>query len=448
MINFTLSLTRLVILLVVIVQSFFIQTQANTIQKLIEDEVLTVDSFIKELKSGEDNTLIPQQPITLVVEVSTNRWFARGVRLPSLNFDDFIIPGNDQLSINNSFQKNGETWTSLRKEVVLYPVNAGSFTIPAFPITISVNTESYGVVEGEMNTSPLDITISLPNQLLGIDNFVVTDQYTIDTQFDQDLETTFSIGDAITQTITITANNIPAMMIPSSSLTKTIEGVDGLSVYVKPPQVNDKSNRGVRNATRIETYTYIFEKSGEYSIPEVNYYWYDLSSGTLNKETIESQTFKVSSHIKSQGSEFLNLEVLFSQNILKLVGFLVVLISLATIIGKYKPALAQFYAKVSKQELRRAKQNYLTAFKNNNYQLSIDCLYQFWQIKGITNTLSNIYKSSEENAVLLKLKKQAFSVERNNNELTIREAKKLIDYKIPNTFENKEFGSKNIKLNS
>jgi hypothetical protein len=356
----------------------------QTIDNLVKQDKLTIS-----LTVNESDQQIVGQALVVSVEVATDRWFATGTRVQGFTLTDVVMQANNIVTINGSKRIKGQSWATQTHEITLYPTLAGSYLLPEIKVDVSVNTENDGIITGVLNTHQAGFNISLPEALIDIDNFIVSPEVTlnIDGQFDADKN--YSIGEAITQTITITASDTPAMMIPEINLTNISEvntsdkpteiTTEGISIYHKPAQVFDKSNRGSLSGSRVESFTYIFEKSGDYILAEQVIYWWNSQSNTLETLLIPASSWSVSGQgfIKQQQSIFGLRDLHFNLATLLVIVLSFLALTLAYLIYRKRQQLITFYKKVTKHKQRQLRRQFLSYITNKEYLLATQALYQY-----------------------------------------------------------------------
>lgn len=74
-------------------------------------------------------------------------------------------------------------------------------------------------------------------------------------------------GDAFRRTVTITASDVPGMLLPPLPQ----PDLDGLAVYPSAPSVDDRTERGAFTGKRTDSVTYLCETGGEYELPAVRF---------------------------------------------------------------------------------------------------------------------------------------------------------------------------------
>jgi hypothetical protein len=238
-------------------------TEVHNIEDLVNQGKLTIS-----LKVNKKEQQIVGQALVLAIEVSTDRWFTTGSQIQQFTLKNVVIPANNIITINGIKRIKGQTWVTQTHEVTLYPTASGTYQVPPIKVDISINKENDDIISGVLSTQKSSFNIVLPEALEGIEGFIVSPQVTlsIDGQFDGEKD--YAVGEAITQTITITASDTPAMMITpinmvvnnrATNYKTALDGLSGLSIYHKPAQVFDQSNRGSLLDTRVQSFTYILK---------------------------------------------------------------------------------------------------------------------------------------------------------------------------------------------
>ena len=367
---------------------------AQSITQLIEENKLTVSSQVKL-----DEQHIVGQPVTFSIEVASNRWFANGTRINNFALTDTVVLANSETTINGSKRIQGQTWTTQIREITLYPTRAGIYEIPPVEVFISVNTEKHGVIEGTTFTKAKQFTITLPDELKALDTYIVSTEVNLSISGEFDSENTYAVGEAVNRTITITAQNTPAMMLPPIEPSK----LDGVSIYKKPSQVEDRSNRGTLIGTRTDAFTYIFEQPGKYTIPQQNIYWWNIQTNALETITVPEQHWQVAGKTSSVIAD--KKAIFTSLNIKTITWFLLsifTLYGLYRLLQRYATSVKTLYKRISKQEQRQLANAFIKAIQQDNHSYACQLLYQFNKLINGTDTLP-------EHEFITQLKSQAFA---------------------------------------
>lgn len=406
----------------------------SSIAKSVEDLIKGKELSIKATLVASDK-IVAKQPVTLVIQVATNRWFAKGTKIHDIDLTETVILPNSELTINGTEKIDGATWVVQTHEIVIYPMQVGLYALEPILVDVSINTENDGIVSGTIQTKGLEFETSKPAKLESIEHYIVTPELliAIESSFDEAKE--YQVGEAITETVTIKVKDVPSMMI--LPLVKT--ELAGVSIYQKPVKVSDKNVRGTITGIREESTTYIFEKAGEYQLPQQTVYWWNPETQELKTDTIPARKWTVSSTSigKYQSLETISIASLFQRYIVNLLIILLLMLVLWQSV-KYKKWLINFYKKATNKKLRDCKNNFLKAIQQQQWQVACQQLYLFIYANKLQQRIDKplnqeriyicfkeyFYDDLEQTLLVNKLLKTAY--QKSDGKLTIAEAKNLI----------------------
>lgn len=406
---------------------------AESVEYLIKNKELSIKATL--VASDE---IVAKQPVTLIIQVATNRWFAKGTNIHDIDLTEAVILPNSELTINGTERINGVTWVVQTHEIVMYPMQVGVYKLEPVLVDVFINTENDGIISGTIQTKPLQFETSKPTELDSIDHYIVTPKLSIaiESSFDEVKE--YQIGEAITETVTIKVEDVPSMMILPLAKSK----LDGVSIYQKPVKVFDKNVRGIITGTREESTTYIFETAGEYQIPQQTLYWWNSLTEQLESETLPARTWVIASNeVAIERSSGITPFWPLSSN---LIAKLLMVLFLSFFVWqsyRHKNWLINYFNKMTNKRLRDCKNNYLTAIQKQQWQVACQQLYLFIYANNISQRtdkqlyperdlicLKDYFSDDIEKLLLVKkLLKAAY--QKNDEKLTIAEAKKLIKKK-------------------
>jgi len=375
------------------VNTLFVNT-AFALQSI--DTLVNQGKLSVSVSLAQDEQHIVGQALVVSIEVATDRWFATGSRVQNFTLPNVVMQANNITTINGSKRIQGQTWAMQTHEITLYPTLAGKYTLPALNVDVSINTENDGIVSGVLKTQTSAFIISLPEALNGIDSFIVSPEVTLTIEGQFDIDKNYAIGEALTQTITITARDTPAMMIPELNfihMNNETSGVTtkntsektkhstlgGISVYRKPAQVFDKSTRGVLLGSRVESSTYIFEQTGNYVLPKQIIYWWNSQSNTLEELVIPASSWAVSggglTNMSHANHNLRNIK--FSLKSVIILGISLFFAFFVYLVFAKHENLTILYKKLTKYDQRQLRQNFLKSIAKNEYVVSTQYLYQY-----------------------------------------------------------------------
>ncbi|MCL6416448.1 BatD family protein [Aestuariirhabdus sp. Z084] len=230
-----------------------------------------------------DRIAVSQQ-LTLTIEISTNRWFAGGTRIGTIEVDGAVVLQREKFAVNSSRQVDGASWAVQQWAITLYPQREGRFQVPAIAVNISIAGENQQRIEGVIQTQPLNFLAVTPDAMADRAAWIAVPSLSIDDRFDRELSD-LQPGDAVRRTLRIRAEDTAAMMLlPASTLR-----VEGVANYPRAPRLTDRVNRGEYLAERVETIDYLIERDGRFEVPALSFYWWNTQRGQAERIELPAQ---------------------------------------------------------------------------------------------------------------------------------------------------------------
>ena len=265
------------------------QGSAATPQKLVDSGELTVST---RLSPASD--IVPGQHLRLLIEVATTRWFTGGTRINIPEVPGLVVLQTEQFASNASEQRGGQTWVIQRWSLDVYPQRAGDFAVPPLSLTVSVNAGGSDSASGDITAPGVGFSVTMPPALESFEHWVAAPEFSVNQYFDRDLSG-LAVGDAVERTVRFEARDVMAMMLPELPP----QDVDGLAAYPLPPELENRSNRGVATAQRTETVSYVLQAEGDFRLPELEFAWWDTTSNALKLITVPAVEFTVAAGASS-----------------------------------------------------------------------------------------------------------------------------------------------------
>jgi hypothetical protein len=279
-----------------------------------------------------ENDVVPGQKTQLIIEIATDTWFTGGTRITPPEVPGLVILQNEQFASNATEVQGATTWVIQRWALDIFPQREGEHTIQPVRLKIKTRGHDGNDLEGELYTPPTQLQVTLPEALAGLKNWVAASDFSVSREFDKSTGE-LVVGDAIAHSVTFEATGVMAMMLPQVSYSKP----SGMSVYPDPPVLESSNNRGSLTAMRSRTITYVAEKSGSYSIPPEEFYWWDTTSGELKTASLPEVPLIVGGGTFTEGTG-----IPYSiSTILYSAGVLAILLTLLAWIYKRTPRLPE-----------------------------------------------------------------------------------------------------------
>ncbi|MCL1048942.1 BatD family protein [Shewanella abyssi] len=233
----------------------------------------------------------PQQQVDLYIQIWTDTWFGGGAQIATFDVKDTIVLRRKKLANNSTERINGTTWSVQEWQLTLYPQSTGLFTVPVIAVAVNIADTPSSTIKGTLYTEAQTFKVALPDERLSTTaNWIAAPKVTFEQKLTPKLGTQLKIGDAITRTLTIKATESSAMLFPDFPLYQT----EMLQGYLGPVNSEDRQYRGDFSASKIYQQTYIVQQSGEVSLPELSFYWWNTDAQKLVELKAEGQSWSIS----------------------------------------------------------------------------------------------------------------------------------------------------------
>lgn len=231
------------------------------------------------------NQVLVGQPVRLRVDVLVTTWLTRAPVYPNLEIPGALAVLPEERPANLTERFEGRSWFGLSRSYLIYPQEPREYKIPPAEIVVH-----YGQAENpaRLTLDPHSFRARIPDEARGLDYFIATTQLRLRQQLDRDL-TGLKVGDSIQRVIQMEAEGTFAMFLPPVDF----EVEKGLSVYPDPPKISDRSDNrlGFLGGERQESATYVIQEAGEYTLPSIQVYWWDLNSNRMRQEVLPPVEF-------------------------------------------------------------------------------------------------------------------------------------------------------------
>ena len=177
----------------------------------------------------------------------------------------------------------GVSYSGQRYEFLFFAQRSGPLTIPAMEIDVEVKRwgADSDTETTRLMTPALQLSVRLPPGAEQLDGLISTTEFSATQNWTPAVKS-LTVGDALIREISLKANEATGMAFrpldPSD--------VAGMSTYLSEPTVDDSYNRGTLVGTRQEKLTYVFERAGSYTLPDLSYNWWNTSSEKLETVTL------------------------------------------------------------------------------------------------------------------------------------------------------------------
>ncbi|TWT81378.1 hypothetical protein CA13_28300 [Planctomycetes bacterium CA13] len=207
--------------------------------------------------------------------------------LPEIPLTAIVKTGNPVVS---SEQVEGETYLIQQHEFTLFTQQSGEIAIPPFRVRFEGKSSFLAKAEPvEGMTAEVKFQSKRPPDTESMAMVVTATKMQIEQSWEPSPEVSLKAGDAIVRSVNREAEGTTAMMLAPIA----DQSMQGVKVYLATPQLEDRVDRGDARAYRTDRVTYQFKESGEYTIPELSFTWWNPTEQRLEQKTLPSVTLSV-----------------------------------------------------------------------------------------------------------------------------------------------------------
>ncbi len=238
----------------------------------------------------QPRSVVVGQPVTLDVDVFVPTYFVGAPRFPALEVKDAVVVFLDTGGENLTEKIGDADYAGQRRSYLIYPQRPGDFEVPAFEVKVRFAVDGQPSPRTPVPARSRRFTATLPEAARGLEHFVATPLFELGESTDRPTEG-LKVGESFTRTITMTATDAFAMMLPPLSFPP----LDGLGVYPAQARVSDTSGeRGeTRVGKRVESVTYALQRAGEYRLPAIELDWWDTAARRVRRASLPEVVFSV-----------------------------------------------------------------------------------------------------------------------------------------------------------
>ncbi|MFD2141588.1 hypothetical protein [Ancylobacter oerskovii] len=189
---------------------------------------------------------------------------------------------------------DSQSYVGQRFEFALYARRGGAFDIPPAAVTL---LDREGGETGRAQGQALRLEVMVPPGVDVSQPVVATRRLTLGEQWDPVPTGRFKAGDAVVRTLIRSAEDVPGLAMRDLAFAAP----EGVRVYADPPDIEDRSNRGVVTGRRTDRVTYVFEHGGSFVLPAVVQPWWDLGTQRLDTATAPAVTVAVEAGAAAAG---------------------------------------------------------------------------------------------------------------------------------------------------
>lgn len=266
------------------------QTQPITITVRDDNVETTATGPLLMRAEVSSKSIYVQQELVLSVQILFSMPLYDDNRLSALDISDALV---QQLGETRKFDTviDGVRYQGFELKYAIHPQTAGELTIPSLTFSGVAADPRESFIGGIFSSSGKPVQARSPEIEVTVkprpDNFPANDpwlparQLTIEEQWSQPLSN-LKVGDAITRTITVTADGLSAAQLPPILMPQP----RGVNSYPDKSNTQDRDTLKGIQGQRTDSIAMIPTQPGKITLPAIDYPWFDTDSGEVRVATI------------------------------------------------------------------------------------------------------------------------------------------------------------------
>jgi hypothetical protein len=232
------------------------------------------------------------QQVSLSVTIMAPGYFDSATRFDLPDPEGVLLMPPEGNPVVGNQTIDGVMYTTRLHQLRAWPMRAGTQDIP--PLTIRFAYKAAPLdpdsIDASVTSESIPLAVEQPPGTEGMGTVISARSLRVEENW-QPAPGSGSVeaGSAFTRTITFSAPDVPGMIFPAFPA----DDIDGLGVYSKL-QVRDHSEaRGGLVGERREVLSYVCKEPGQFTIPAVEFRWFDLDTKQVKTESFAAHTLDV-----------------------------------------------------------------------------------------------------------------------------------------------------------
>ncbi|WP_338399614.1 BatD family protein [Persicobacter psychrovividus] len=359
--------------------------------------------------------VVVKQGIQVKVTAYSPTWFAEPLTFANLQVEGAFIQSFSK-TVPGIKKIKGKQYSTLEFYYILFPYREGELTFPELTIKTKIPKEGeYKGTPTTLKTKPLKIKVKPNPGQTG--QWIVANHLTISDHWSKDLSN-LKVGDVVDRTITLRAYGTLPSFIDEAPVAK----VDFANIYPHAPKFFDQRTDRQVNGKRVDKYSYLLEKDGEFTIPPVEVKWWNPSTNKFYHKKLSQRKLTVNKNEDLASLQYLKdslnsynihdsevpqvKESLIEDRVLKiaLIALLLMLLWYITFtvfkLNKYIKGRMEAYSRWRKQHLLSEKYAFKQLMKSKNEKDFISSFYHWLLQISMTGEPTTSRKITEGNTSL------------------------------------------------
>ena len=199
----------------------------------------------------------------------------------------------ERLGDDKTYQRyeNNRSWQVTERRYAVFPQQSGVLDIPPVQLDGSVMVQSSSFFQQarpiRVRSNAIRLQVGTIPAVWGGSTWLPARKLHIEESWPQ--TATYTVGEPITRTLTITADGLTASQLPALSAVLP----DHLKAYPDKAQLKDDKRSDGVHAIRVEKTALMPMQPGIYILPEIDLSWWNTATATEEHASIAARSFKV-----------------------------------------------------------------------------------------------------------------------------------------------------------
>jgi hypothetical protein len=234
----------------------------------------------------EPRRVVVGQSAVLRVTVLVPTWFPKPVAYPAFQVPNLLtrLPADSSYPTNEDIE--GELWSGIVREYLLYPIHAGRFRLEDQSLTVTwQDPVAQAPLRKELVLETIELDGYVPAGAESLSPFLSGRSLEIEEHLEGDLEA-LEPGSAVKRIVIARIDGMAAMFLPEML---RAESGDGRSDYAGLATVRDEGTIG----ERVETIAYVFERGGSFAVEPLRLAYWSTETDRIELAELPGHEFDV-----------------------------------------------------------------------------------------------------------------------------------------------------------
>ena len=223
------------------------------------------------------------ETVNVQIMVLSPTWFPKPPAFPSFELPNLITRLPPDSSYPISERVNGKTWSGIVRNYQMFPLLGATFILAGEVIGVTyADLETSRPVRATVVVPTIEFSAVVPPGAASLNPYIAGKNFTLTREIEGD-PAKLEVGDALILRYIAELEGMPAIFLPpiTKQLEQRLKNADGVSVYPNEPKIEEE-----QTATRTEVITLVFEKGGNFVVPELWFDWWNSSSRAVERVSV------------------------------------------------------------------------------------------------------------------------------------------------------------------